>query len=109
MIKPTKININDLITEINAKLGEFRSILVEASKAKSEEELPSIILMYSPEEWEQISITIQHYNYAMEKWHLLKTDTEKREWCEENAKLFAYIRDMVASWHARIEKDISEA
>ena len=109
MNEPRQMTITELSKEISRKLSEFVRLLKDASTAKSDKDLNSIMFMYSPEEWEQIAITIKHYDYAMKMWKECKTSEQQLEWCETYWALLGYIRDMVASWYDRIDKAPSEA
>ena len=101
MIKPQQETLHDIMNEINAKLKEFKALLLDASKS---EKPSSIMFMYSPSEWEQISITLMHYDYAMKKFPKGRPEDELIEWAKNHSALFAYIRDMVSSWYDRIDK-----
>ena len=110
MIRPHQVNLFDIIDEINEKLSTFRSVMNQASKAESEKDLQSIVFLYSPEEWEQIAITIMHYQFFWNEYHKLKqSEEELRKFANENASFLGYARDMVASWYSRIEGNNKKA
>lgn len=97
-----EIHVDELINEINAKLKRMHEILHDATQVKSEEELTNEMLTFSPEEWEQIAITIKHYQMAMAKLRSIKEPDEARRWFAENATFLGYLRDMVCAWESRL-------
>ena len=93
---PIEITLNELVKDINETLGYFRKMLTDENKDNSD------FLLFSPEEWKQIGITIAHVDLAFINEHKCQTQEEADRWAHEHIYLFAYVRDMAMCWYERL-------
>lgn len=102
MIKQHAVNATEAINEINDKLKTFYDIL-ENSK-NDDAYIRSIIMSFSPFEWEQIAVTIAHYQRFKRKLKTLKEDKDILNYLRENACFIGYMIDIVNMYYARLPK-----
>lgn len=106
MISKTAIEIttNECITEINTKLKRLHEILMECPKIEKEEDVSADMMTFSPEEWENIAISLKHYSFAIEKLKKCKEEGEEsvEEWFYQYTPFLGYLRDMACAWYNRL-------
>lgn len=103
--KGIAIKASDCIDEINFKLSRLRDVLIGASNIKKEEDVTEDMMTFSPAEWENIAISIQHYQMAMnelKRYKRLGDDREIDDWFDRHTPFLGYLRDMVCAWYDRL-------
>ena len=101
--KPLIFEVHELVKDISNDLRSLWEILHYAGQCKSESELPNDVRLFTPEEWEQIAITLAHWHALMEECNSLHGETQTK-WIAERGSLFGYMRDIVKVWTSRIRK-----
>ena len=65
--KPMIFEVHELVKDISNDLRSLWELLHYAGQCKSDSELPNDVRLFTPEEWEQIAITLAHWRTLMEE------------------------------------------
>ena len=96
------VDARKLLEEISEKLERFHILLYRASQTNDPtSEIPEL-LAFSPEEWEQIAISIKHYQIHIKELKRATDQESFEEWFYKNGSMLGYLRDMVFSWYSRL-------
>ena len=102
-----KKNIFDMVTENNEMLGKLKAIILE-NRDKDVSEFTSDMLMYSPDEWNLISLIFAHYNEGGKELARLK-EKEKEAWIIENKYFVGLVYDLLLCLTDRLKKEVASA
>lgn len=100
-----EVHVNDLMDSIILKLGHLRDLLIDVAKngeASSEDKWNEVI-MYSPDEWDEIAFTVRHFNHFMKELNALKSQDEIDTYYEKNIRFLALVYDLSNHWYVRLE------
>lgn len=100
MLQEQLVTLKQAIEEIVPTLKRLHGHMVKASQG---EEADNIMFAFSPEEWERIAITINHWGRFIKIWNSLD-DKGKTEYIDENCAFLGYIRDMAMAFKAQLEE-----
>lgn len=101
--KTYEMNVHDLLKEINEKLSRFQRIILDNRNKKDEKSMSAEMLMYTPEEWETISLTIIHYQLFMQSVREKNGNEEElKSFLVSNVRFLGYLRDIVSSLYSRL-------
>lgn len=99
------VDARKLLEEISEKLERFHILLYRASQIDKNndptKEIPEL-LAFSPEEWEQIAISIKHYQIHIKELKRATDQESFEEWFYQNGSMLGYLRDMVCAWYSRL-------
>ena len=100
-----EVNVNEMMDSILLKLGHLRDLLIDMAKngEASTEDKWNEVIMYSPDEWEEIAFTIQHFNKFVKDVHNMKSQDEIDAYYKKNDQLLALIYDLSNHWYVRLE------
>lgn len=100
-----EVHVNEAMDTIVLKLGHLRDLLIDMAKngeASSEDKWNEVI-MYSPDEWEEIALAIQHFNKFVKEVQKLKSQDAIDAYYKKNDQLLALIYDLSNHWYVRLE------
>ena len=99
--KPILIEVHELLNGISSDLRKLSDLMHCAAQCKSEDELSNDVRLFTPEEWEQIAITLAHWHMLMMQCQPLKGEPLTK-WISERCELFGYMRDIIKVWVFRL-------
>lgn len=104
--KPKQIEINELVDVVIFKLGHLRDLLVDMAKngEASTEDKWNEVVMFSPDEWEDIALTIQHFNHFMKEVNKLEDQNDIDDYYDKNKSMLSLVHDLSCHWYSRIEE-----
>ena len=102
-----KKNIFEMIQENQIMIRKIQDI-VSANANRETETLTPEMLMFTPDEWDIISLIFAHYNEGGKALSKLD-DKGKDEWAIENKMFIALIYDLLLCLTARLDKEVSKA
>ena len=102
-MKSQLMEVHELIKEISDDLRKLWELMHYASQCKTESDLPHDIRMFTPDEWDQIAITLAHWHELMKQCNSLQGKPQT-EWLEQRGELWGYMRDMVKCWVSRLHE-----
>ena len=100
-----EVNVNEMMDTIILKLGHLRDLLIDMAKngeASSEDKWNEVI-MYSPDEWDEIAFTIQHFNQFMKELNALENQDEIDAYYTKHIRFLALTYDLSNHWYVRLE------
>lgn len=110
-MEANQIRYRDAIEEIIMKLGHFRDLMIEMSKnGEPLEDRWNEVMMFSPEEWETIAITIQQFDQFIKQANELndRSFLEREDFLKSNSLFVVLAYNLSNHWYKRIEDIIRQ-
>lgn len=100
-----EVHVNEMMDSIILKLGHLRDLLIDMGKngEASTEEKWNEVIMYSPDEWEEIAFTVQHFDHFLKELNALKNQDEIDAYYTKNIRFLALVYDHSNHWYVRLE------
>lgn len=100
-----EVHVNEMMDSIILKLGHLRDLLIDMAKngEASTEDKWNEVIMYSPDEWDEIAFTVQHFNHFMKELNALKSQDEIDAYYTKNIRFLALVYDLSNHWYVRLE------
>ena len=105
-METNQIRYRDAVEDIMMKLGHFRNLIIEmSSKGEPSKDNWNEVMMFSPDEWETIAITIQQFDQFIKSANELndKTYEERDHFLKSNKLFVVLVYNLSNHWYKRIE------
>lgn len=107
-IKANVTTISEVLEDIDRAVNTFMALMRRTNPAKPEE-TPDEVLMFSPDEWEIITIALLYNQTATREFARLKGGKEEEEYLRNNSKFLSFLRDVLCKMESRLDQEVMTA